>query len=147
MAHVRQQIRAAVGTAITGLTSGASVHTSRVYDLEAGDLPAYKVYSLSESKEFDRKRYPRGAYRKLQIVIEAAAKKTSGLDDQLDTLCAEAEIAIAADITLGGIVKDIYLETTEIELNDGGDQPHGTATMSWIAEYRVLETDPETVLA
>ena len=147
MAHVRQQIREAIATAITGLASAASVHQSRVYDLESGDLPAFKVYTLSESTERDSQQNPRGTYRQMQLVLEAAAKAVSDLDDTLDTLCAEVETAIAADITLGGLSKDAYLETTTIELNDGGDQPHGAATMSWIVEYRVRETAPETVLS
>lgn len=147
MAHVRQQIREAVATAITGLASAASVHQSRVYDLEAGDLPAFKVYTLSEGSERDSLSYPRGTRRQLQVVVEAAAKAAADLDDTLDTLCAEVETAIAADISLGGLSQDAYLETTQIEFNDGGDQPHGTATMSWVVEYRVRETAPEAVLA
>jgi len=89
MAHVRQQIREAVATAITGLASAASVHQSRVYDLEAGDLPAFKVYTLSEGSERDSLSYPRGTRRQLQVVVEAAAKAAADLDDTLDTLCAE----------------------------------------------------------
>lgn len=146
MAHVRQQIREAAATVITGLSSGASVHPSRVYDLEAGDLPALKLYTLSEGVERDSLSYPRGTRRQLQLIVEVAAKSTTNLDDVLDTLCAEVEAAIAADITLGGLAKDAYLETTTVELNDGGSQPHGMASMSWIVEYRVRETDPETVL-
>jgi len=147
MVHVRQQIRDQVATVITGLASGAGVHRSRVYDLESGDLPALKLYTLSEGVERDSQKYPRGTYRQLQLVIEAGDKATQDLDNVLDTLCAEVETAISADINLGGLSKDAYLETTTIELSDGGSQAHGVATMSWIVEYRVRETAPEVVLA
>jgi len=145
MAHVRQQIREAVATAIS--PTGVGVFQSRVYDLESGDLPAFKIYTLSEGTERDSLSYPRGTRRQLQLVIECVAKAVSDLDDTLDDLCAQAEAAIVEDITLGGLSTDAYLETTTIELNDGGDQPHGVAAMSWIVEYRVKETDPEVVLA
>ncbi len=147
MAHVRQQIRKKVGVIVTGLASGAGVHTSSVYNLQPGDSRALKIYTLSEGVERDTQKYPRGTQRQLQLIIEAIAKSTVDLDDVLDALCAEVEAAIAADISLGGLVKDVYLETTTIEFNGGADQPHGMATMSWIVEYRVRETEPEVVLA
>ena len=44
--HKRQQIREAVGTRITSLTTtGSNVFQSRVYPLETGNLPALIVYT------------------------------------------------------------------------------------------------------
>ncbi len=147
MSHVRQQIRDAVVAAVTSLTTtGNRVYASRVYNVEAANLPCLKVYTLSENSEPDTMAVPRLLRRELRVNIEACCKAADSLDDDIDTVCKEVEEAIAADSTLGSLVHDIWLETLEIELNDGGDQPHGTASMTWVAEYSIYENDVETAI-
>ena len=49
MSHVRKQIRDAVVTALTGLsTTGSRVYKSRIYPLETGKLPGLAIYTKSE---------------------------------------------------------------------------------------------------
>lgn len=144
MSHVRQQIRDYVAAILSPVA--ASVHTSRVYELEANDLPAIKIYSLSEASEFDTSGFPRGIKRELQLVVEVVVKSTLSFDDRIDTLCARIESIMSGDVNLGGLSKDVYLEVTSIDLSDGGEMPHGTANMSWIVKYRIRETDSETAI-
>ena len=142
MKHVREQIRTHVFDLLSVKLTGTSVFNSLVYDVESGSLPACKIYSLSESSEFDTMTFPRGNIRKLQVIVEVIGKANANIDNLLDRLCAETEVAITEDVNLGGLTKDISLEVTTIELNDGGENPHGMARMSWIAEYRIKENDP-----
>ena len=49
MPHIRKQIRDAIATAVTGLTTtGSRVHKSRVNDLAASELPLLAIYTTSE---------------------------------------------------------------------------------------------------
>jgi len=80
--------------------------------------------------------------RLLSVSVEARAKATTALDDTLDTVSAEVEAALATDITLGGLAKDLWLSNTTIGFDGAADQPTGLATMSYSVEYRVAEGAP-----
>ncbi|MBK7592227.1 MAG: hypothetical protein IPI27_13400 [Betaproteobacteria bacterium] len=103
--HVRRQIREAVATAVTGLTTtGTRVFQSRVYPLEATDLPALLIATLSETSEPVTIHGPRELMRVLSVQVWHH-KATADLDDALDLICKEVEIALASDMTLGGKCK------------------------------------------
>lgn len=139
--HLRQQIREAVVTAVTGLTTTAGrVHDSRVYKLET--LPALAVYALSEPVEYDTQQRPRGQTRELELVVEGFAKATASLEDTLDTIAKEVEAALTADVTRGGLAKDTLLTLTETPPIEGGaNKPHGVVRLTWLIEYRTREND------
>ena len=145
MSHVRQQIRDAFVTALTGLTTtGANVFGSRLYDLEPGDLPALLIYTTAEESAPDTLTRPRGVARELSLTVEARAKGVSGVDNTLDTICAEVENAIGADPTLGGGAHDAFLTSTEIVFDTDGDTPHAQASLTFSVMYRTTETDAES---
>ncbi len=145
--HVRQQIRERIAANVTGLTTtGSNVFQSRVYPLQVSQLPALLVYSLSESAEIDSLTPPRGSTRALQVAIEAVTKQSADLDDKLDTICKEVEVALAADLTVNNLADDIYLESTEITLDEKSEKPTGRALMTWRVQYRVRETAPDAAI-
>ena len=117
--HIRQQIREQFGTTLNNLTTtGTRVHESRVYPLET--LPALVIYTKSET--------------------------SSNFDDTIDTISKEVEEAIAADRTLGGLAKDCYLESTEIEFNAEGEKPLGYVSLTFLTNYYVKETNPDVAV-
>ena len=141
--HVRQQIREKVGTTLTGLTTtGSNIYESRVYPLEAGNLPALVVYTKNEESEPIVIGTNRLSSRNLSVIVEIYAKTTTNFDDTIDTISKEVEVAIATDTTLDGLTKDIYLESTEIEYNGEGEQPVGYATLTFLTNYYVQEQNP-----
>lgn len=146
--HIRRQIREAAAALVTGLTTtGARVYQSRVYPLQpAVNLPGLLVYTTEESADLDSLTPPRGSMRKLSLVIEGVARATADLDDTLDAIAKEVEIALAAAPTLSGLTKDNYLSTTEIALNGEGDIPTGSVKLTWTIEYRVRETAPDVAI-
>lgn len=145
MAHVRTQIRAAIALAVKGIDIVQSrVFVSRVHNLESGDLPALKLYTLNETSEPETLAPPRLLAREMQVNIEIACRASLNLDRDLDTACMAVEEALSADSSLGGLAHDVRLESTEIEFSDGGEKPFGLATMTWVVIYRVFENDLET---
>ena len=145
--HVRQQIREKVGTTLTGLTTtGSNIYESRVYPLEAGNLPALVVYTKNEESEPIVIGTNRLSSRNLSVIVEIYAKTTTNFDDTIDIISKEVEVAIAADTTLDGLTKDIYLESTEIEYNGEGEQPVGYATLTFLTNYYVQETNPDVAV-
>ena len=142
--HIRQQIREKFGTTLTGLTTtGSNVFESRVYPLENASLPALIIYTKSETSEPIVIGTQRLMSRELSVVVEGYAKATSNFDDTIDTISKEVEEAISADRTLGGLAKDTYIESTEIEYTGDGEQPVGYVSLTFLTNYYVQETNPD----
>ena len=145
MSHVRQQIREAVAVIVTSLTTtGANVFQSRVYNVQASELPCLLVYTKDESVGPEQGTML-AMQRSLTLTIEGKAKATADLDDTLDDIAKEVEIAVAADITIGALAHSIFLESTLIELSGDGDQPIGNVSLNYIVNYMTPFGDPETV--
>jgi len=145
--HIRQQIREYFGTTLTGLsTTGSNVYESRVYPLENAKLPALIIYTKSETSEPIVIGTDRVMSRELAVVVEGYAKATSDFDDTIDTISKEVEEAIAADRTLGGLAKDTYLESTEIEFNGEGEKPLGYVSLTFLTNYYVKENNPDVAV-
>lgn len=145
MAHVRKQIRDAVITALTGLsTTGSNVFRSRIYPLESNKLPGLCVFSKSEATTFDTLTISRSINRVLEIGVEAYVKATSDYDNTLDTIAVEVEEAIASDVTLGSLAKDTQVTSFEADFSGEGEQPVAIGRFTVEVIYRTLENDVET---
>jgi len=145
--HIRQQIREYFGTNLTGLsTTGSNVYESRVYPIENSKLPALVIYTKSETSEPIVIGADRVMSRELSVVVEGYAKATSNFDDTIDTISKEVEEAIAADRTLGGLAKDTYLESTQIDFNAEGEKPLGFVSLTFISNYYVKEKNPDVAV-
>jgi hypothetical protein len=143
--HARQIIREAVATLLTGLTTtGANVFQSRVHNIQESELPCLLILTDDESVDIENSLLNAPA-RLLGLTIEGKAKATATLDDTLDDIAAEVEVAMAADITIGGLTENVYLESTSIQFTGEGDQPIGSVTLSYIVSYRTPFGDPSTV--
>tara|TARA_R110000824_G_scaffold317820_1_gene504982 strand:- start:3951 stop:4397 length:447 start_codon:yes stop_codon:yes gene_type:complete len=145
MAHVRTTIRNRVaGNTVTGLsTTGSRVYESRIYPLGAGTLPGLCVYTKSEESEPSTIGSSRVMLRNLSLVIDGYVKAVSGYDDLVDTISAEVETAMANDATLAGLVKDHYLESTDIDFNEEGDKPVAVVSLTYVIQYATVENNPQ----
>lgn len=145
MSHVRQQIRDAAVAALTGLTTtGARVYASRLRPLADDELPCLLVNTDAEQVTVTD---VGGAVlmRTLDLSIRCMAKATADLDDTLDTLLAEVEVALYEE-TLGGTVKSLELVSVEIEMDDSTDKPVGVLTARYQAIYFSHAGTPGTAL-
>lgn len=146
MSHVRQQIRDAVVTRVTGLTTtGINVFNSRVYSLADEKLPALAVYTKSEDSGIAT--MGRKMDRNLDIVIEGYAKGADALGNTLDTIAAEVEAAIGTDGNLSGLGKLNGLKGTEVEFRGGeAEKPIGVVRLTYNIFYQTSAGDAETAL-
>ena len=143
MSHARQQIREAVATLVTGLTTtGSNVFQSRVYHLQASELPALLVYTNSETVE--RSHMTTGLVRELTLRVEGIAKALADIDDTLDTIGAEVEAALGGQEPAG--VEDLVLQSADVTINGEGEQQVGAIVMDFLVRYRTDQADPETIL-
>ncbi len=147
MSHVREQIRDAIVTLVTGLTTTTShVHVNRSYKLTEAELPALRIYTLGDIPDEENSQ-PLRTVRDMEIVIEGVAQAKTALDEKLDDICAEVEAAIAADDTLSGKVWWTRYQGTETEMDDDTHAvPVGVAKMAFSARFEINRTDPTTLL-
>lgn len=147
MTHVRKQLRDAVKTLLTGLaTTGANVFTGRTRPVLKGKPPYLLIYTPSESSQPGTLGYPRMMQRTLTFAIQGIVQDGTGADieDTLDAIAEEVEAAIGADPTVGGLCKGAFLSSTDIVLENDGEQPVGSIVMFFTANYRTNETTPGT---
>jgi len=141
-AHVRNQIRDAIVAAVSNLTTTQTrVYKTRVFAMTDDNIPGLTIYTENETSQDISLGFPRLQRRTVTGIIEAYGKLASGVEDQLDTICKEVEIAIAADPTLGGKCKEIHITQTDIKFDDL-DKAIGCAALTWQAWVDVKETDP-----
>lgn len=143
--HAHKQIRGAVVTALTGLTtSGARVYTNRLMPMESGHLPGLRIYLDDEQVDAMTLHAPYAQDRSLALAVECCAKGDS-LDDTLDLMSKEVEVALAAGLTVGGkFLQPVYggMEFTD-EL---ADQPVGIKRLRFTLTYSALSNAPDVLI-
>ncbi len=143
MAHKRTSIRNNVTTALTGLTTtGSNVFESRIYPNELAKLPLLNVYSNTETSELSS---IGKIERNLEIMVEGFAKATANIDEALDVIAKEVEVALATDLTRGGHAKETFLTNTEYELENIGNQQLGVIKMTFNVHYITTKINPEVL--
>lgn len=146
MPHARRQIREAIATAVTGLTTTAArVHQSRVYPLRAADLPCLLIATNSEEVEPLTVHAPPLLDRRLTVTVRGVAVATADLDDTLDGIAAEVE-TVLGNTTLGGLAKGVLLTSIEVDLDDAIEKPVGIVTLSYRVDYLTAANAPNTAL-
>jgi hypothetical protein len=146
--HLRRQIREGIAAAVTGLpTTGSHAFSSRVYPLADADLPAVSVYCLDEAAVAQTIHPQRVFGRTVNTIIEGVAKATADLDDILDQIAKEVELALCYPVpSLAGIAKLSTLTNTNIDLIGTAERPLGRIRLTYSIEYFAAENAPDVAL-
>ena len=142
--HLRDQIRAAVVTALTGLTTTSTrVYSSRAQDMQPANLPGLRIYTTEESVEIESLGINRRRHRTLTLMVEACVKATSAPEDTIDDICKEVEIALDTANTLGGLCKWIEPTQFELELDGEADKSIAVGRMTFEVHYYTAKGSPD----
>ena len=144
--HLHKQIRAALVAKLTGLTtSAARVYANRLHPLAEANLPGLRIYLDSEAAEHLTADAPAVQERRPAVVVECCARHGSTLDDVLDLMSKEVEIALAAGITVA--TRTLELDYTGMDLQDEQlDKPVGVKRMTFALQYHTLATAPDVLI-
>ena len=135
--HLRREIKERVATILTGLSStGSNVFQSHVCSLENDDLPSLCIYTQDLEIEVGASGDPRVYHSTMILIAVGYAQTSSNLDDQLDQIGIEVQVAIAGDIYIYNLVKDSYLSSVDISYSGEGTSPIG------IIRHCLLYTSP-----
>lgn len=146
MAHVREQVRAAAVTAVTGLaTTSTRVHNSRFLPLTSSSLPALCVYTRTDSPDYSRGHMQQAPRRVLELHVEGYVKG----DDQtvMDDIAAEVETAIfgAAGSALRALAL-VWLGEQTMSVDGDGENLTSVIDMVFRCEYATVEGAPSTAV-
>ena len=143
--HVRKQLREAIATLVTSLTTtGTRVYQNRVYPLQTSELPCLVITTDGDQVDNITMNNPAQQQRETRVRIEAYARATATLDDTLDLICKEVEIAIAGAST--SLVKGLMYNGCQIDIEAIGDQPVGKASMIFSKDLYTVSNAPDVLI-
>jgi hypothetical protein len=140
MTHLRQQIRAAAVSALTGLAStGARVYAGRSRPLAKNHEPTLLVYTQQELSARSFNGNPPVLERVMSLVIEGRVSTAGEPDDALDQIAKDIEAAMWTHRRFGGIAIDTRLADTIIATEAEGERQSGSIRLTYEVRYQSLE--------
>jgi hypothetical protein len=139
--HVRTQLSAAVRVAVTGLPMTMSnVFGFRVFPLQAYEMPALCVYTVSEDAEPLTIHFPLYE-RTVELHVVGFTERNDMLDEDLDQIGKEVEIALAPGVTVSG--KQVQLIYTRSEKDfEAAEKTAGSIDMTFTAQLATAADQP-----
>lgn len=144
--HLRRQLREAVAAAVTGLTTTSTrVYQARTVDVAGAQLPCLLVYVDSEEIGVESIHAPALQRRSMTVNVVGLAKAASDLDDTLDQIGKEVEIALGGTVLVAG--KPVQLTLTSVELSwDGStDRDAGSVSHTYVATIYAAANAPDAL--
>lgn len=143
--HVRKQLRDAVATRLTGLTTtGSRVYESRSVPVGDANLPGLLIYATQEQAADAT--LIQDIERRIEIRVEGIAKVAANLDDTLDLIAKEVEIALSTALTIGSSTTLLVYQGASITMRDGLDQLVGSVALAYEATVFTVAGSPDVVL-
>jgi hypothetical protein len=143
--HPRKAIRHAVVDLLIGATSaGSRVVGTRIDPNRKTQLPAISVYTLHDPVRPAPERIePRELTRDVKVEIAGwvAHRDVLSVDDAMDDLAEQIELAMDSDRYLSGAAGESVLEGTEMEVveQDGRSDPLvGIVVLTYSVTYRTM---------
>lgn len=148
MAHMRQQIREAIVTALETLSSPTlSVFDSPPRATQEDDLPAALVFTNDETIDFISKTYgTRTEMRDLSVTIDCQVRQNADYAAELDTIALEIELLFVGSLLNNGsvnLIKKMNLTSISTSVTGDGDKVIASAKLVYLVNYSIIETDPE----
>lgn len=132
MAHPRKAVRAALADRMrTAAPAGWEIEASRDRPVEIDEMPRLLLGVRREVSAPDGNCIPVRRDLSVEMTAHLAVSRASEVEDALDDASVWIEQAIAADPTLGGIVRDTVYRGAELEPVIGGERPAGRITLSF----------------
>lgn len=149
MTHARTIIRNTIVSLLknnSALKRAAAdrIYESKVYPIDT--VPSIMVYTPNEQVIDYTMGFPRTQTRQLTLIVEIFAKANANLDQTTDSLSLEVEDILSKDPTLGRMIKDLSLHSSETIFSSEGDKPIAVTTLTYHLSYRTKENKPNKLV-
>jgi hypothetical protein len=143
--HLHKQIRSAVVTALTGLTTSSTrVYANRLQPLADALSPTLLVTVDEETATPLTFHGSPILERTLDLTVVAHVKAVTALDDTLDLMSKEVEIALAAGITVAGRNLECFYQGMSFD-DEQADKPVGVKRLRFRITYTAAANAPDTL--
>lgn len=147
MPHARRFIVLAAVAQLGQVPGVTAVRAGRAAPLPAATAPYLLVYARREdSRSTTLDDDDRRLQRELALYVDIVTASADDDDALADGLALEVEKAMAADTTLGGLVKDLELRRTDLDARAEGETRTGRARLEFAVEYHTSAARPDQVL-
>jgi hypothetical protein len=148
MAHARKQIRDAVVALLDDLsTTGTRCFASRVYSLQESELPSISVFAVDAQNDELVTKITMGTpprfHRVCPLVIEGHALVDDNIDDTLDQISLEVEVAMSQTLVVGSRTLSAQLQSTSKDLIGDHESQIGILRMVYTIPYVTAENTPD----
>jgi hypothetical protein len=151
MPHVREQIRTAAATLLTGLsTTGARVYTGRdpaTQPLQPAELPSLVIEVADERAQqegFGGAAAPLICEALLRVSVHV--KAAAGAIDTCDDAAAEVFAAIGGNRRFGGAMVTGYVGTDGPAVDTSTEKPVARAVLTYTLRYVIANNDATAAL-
>ncbi len=142
--HVRKQLREAIESRLTNLTTTTSnVFGYRIHPLAVTRLPALVITTPGDDAVPLGITEPVIVERDLQVLVQGICGGTAALDDTLDTIAKEVEIALSTGLTVSSRDYLLYYRGMETSFDDG-DKQIGVISMRYAVKLFNVANTPDT---
>lgn len=146
--HIRKQLRTAIAAALANLTTtGSRVEAYRFYPKQDAKLPALSIYTPSETAQTETVSTPSLVGRDLAIRVVGYAKDKTDVEETLDEIAKEVEVALAAGVQVGSgpDVRTIDLEYKGCTIEFGTvEKPAGSIELEYVAKLFNVAGAPDS---
>ena len=112
--------------------------------MESGGLPGLCIYNNDESVDIASIGSTRTLFRELNLMVEGYASAASNLEDTLDQIGKEVEVACSGDIKVNNLAMDSRLTNVEVSLSGDGASGIGVIRHTYLVTYQNLENTPDS---
>lgn len=142
--HLHKQIRTAVATLLTGLaTSGTRVYPNRLQPMDSANIPGLRIFM--DQEEVQESFLDKCQERRVGLVVECCAKASTSLDDTLDLMSKEVEVALSGGITIGS--NWMNAEYAGMQFDDElADKPIGVKRLRFFITYTAASNAPDVLI-
>ncbi|WP_428673707.1 hypothetical protein [Reyranella sp.] len=147
--HARRRIVLAVVAALRPLVDAGTVTAiaaGRAAPQPVAKAPYLLVYARTEQSRSINMDDDRRLQRSPTLAIEAVFASVEDSDEKGDDLALAVEVAMAADSTLGGLIKDIELARTDLDARADGETRLGRVRLEFAVEYHTTAGRPDASL-
>lgn len=140
MTHPRKLIRDKAVEILKAANTDAllKVYPNRIKPLVCNnfqnELPAIKVFTLTESSEIFNVA-PREYKRSVQLAIEIVDEANDSIDDSLDQIGRQVELALLNNNLMDSVCNDIHYTSSTVGLREEGDSNIGFLGIVFTVEY------------
>jgi hypothetical protein len=132
------KIRAAVHAILAEISAFESVFNARSVAVRRSQLPAVRIYITHDEWQNQTQAHDLGFWRAVatltvQVIVEAGEDPKCA--DQLDILCAVVKHALLTDARFRQYVHLVEGITTDIQLDDAGEQRTAIGTLEFAVHY------------